>query len=48
MAVNGLSLRLLLVQMHPLHRRYLRSPIASVAAYRDDIVRALDWLFTGI
>ena len=26
----------------------LRRPVGSVAAYRDDILRALDWLFTGI
>ncbi len=26
----------------------LRSPVASIAAYRDDIVSALDWLFTGL
>jgi hypothetical protein len=26
----------------------LRHPLASIAAYRDDITRALDWLFTGV
>lgn len=26
----------------------LREPLGSIAAYRDDITRALDWLFTGI
>jgi hypothetical protein len=26
----------------------LREPIGSVATYRDQITRALDWLFTGV
>jgi toxin CcdB len=26
----------------------LRHPVGSIAAHRDDITRALDWLFTGI
>jgi len=28
--------------------RHLREPIGSIARYRDDISRALDWLFFGI
>lgn len=26
----------------------LGSPVGSIAAYRDEITRALDWLFTGV
>jgi hypothetical protein len=28
--------------------RQLRQPVGSIARYRDDITRALDWLFFGI
>jgi toxin CcdB len=28
--------------------RLLRHPVGSIARYRDDITRALDWLFFGI
>jgi toxin CcdB len=28
--------------------RLLRYPVGSVAAYRDDLTRALEWLFFGI
>ena len=28
--------------------RQLRQPVGSIAHYRDDITRALDWLFFGI
>jgi hypothetical protein len=28
--------------------RYFRDPVGSIAQYRDDISRALDWLFFGI
>ena len=46
--VHDRPFRLLLLRIATVHRRYLRRPIGSVAAYRDDIIRALDWLFTGI
>jgi len=26
----------------------LRNPVGSIATHRDDITRAIDWLFTGI
>lgn len=26
----------------------LRHPIGSIAGHRDDITRAIDWLFTGV
>jgi len=28
--------------------RLLRHPVGSIASYRDDLTRALDWLFFGI
>jgi mRNA-degrading endonuclease toxin of MazEF toxin-antitoxin module len=28
--------------------RQLRQPVGSIAHYRDDLTRALDWLFFGI
>jgi hypothetical protein len=28
--------------------RLLRHPVGSIAQYRDDLTRALDWLFWGI
>ena len=33
--------------MSPLERRKLRHPLGSVRNSRDDILRALDWLFVG-
>jgi toxin CcdB len=35
-----------LISSLPRHR--LRNPIGSLAPHRDDITRALDWLFFGI
>lgn len=34
--------------MFSVSRGELRHSLGSVAAYRDDITRALDWLFTGV
>ncbi len=34
--------------MFGLRANALRQPVASIADDRDDIVRALDWLFTGV
>lgn len=31
-----------------LSARLLRHPVGSIARYRDDLTRALDWLFFGI
>jgi toxin CcdB len=28
--------------------RLLRDPVGSIAQYRDDLIRAIDWLFCGI
>jgi toxin CcdB len=34
--------------MTSIPRTELRQPLGSIAAHRDDITRALDWLFTGV
>ena len=34
--------------MTNLPSRFLRRPVGSIAQYRDDLTRALDWLFFGI
>jgi toxin CcdB len=34
--------------MTNLPARLLRHPVGSIAQYRDDLTRALDWLFFGI
>ena len=39
---------LLLGQMTALPTRLLRRHIGLIASSRDDIIRAIDWLFTGI
>lgn len=28
--------------------RVLRHPVGSIAQYRDELIRAIDWLFSGI
>jgi toxin CcdB len=40
------ALTLPLISSLPRHQ--LRNPVGSLAPYRDDITRALDWLFFGI
>ena len=47
-AILGQVFLLALLRMTPVPARMLRKPVGSVAAYRDDILRALDWLFTGV
>ncbi len=44
----GQKYRLVLELMTSLPRTVLRHPLGSIAAYRDEITRALDWLFTGV
>jgi toxin CcdB len=39
---------LVLELMTSISRTVLRAPLGSVAAHRDEITRALDWLFTGV
>ena len=34
--------------MFSISRMQMRNPLGSIAAYRDEITRALDWLFTGV
>lgn len=34
--------------MGSLPSRVLRKPLGSIEAHRQDIVRAIDWLFTGV
>ncbi len=45
---EGKTHLLALVLMKAVDRRSLRRPAGSIAACREDIVRALDWLFTGL
>ena len=47
-AVGAEMFLLLLGQMTALPTRLLRRHIGSIASSRDDIIRAIDWLFTGI
>ena len=44
---EGRSYLLALLLMKAVDRHSLRRPAGSIAAYREDILRALDWLFTG-
>jgi hypothetical protein len=37
-----------LALMFSVSKGALRHPLGSIDAYRDDITRALDWLFTGV
>ncbi len=46
--LDGQAFRVFLSGMVSLETRLLRRPVGSLDAYRDDILRALDWLFTGI
>jgi hypothetical protein len=34
--------------MGGMSRTRLRNPVGTIKQYRDDIVRAIDWLFTGV
>ncbi len=45
---GGVRYLLPIAQMASVPSRVLRRPVASIAAPRDDIIRALDWLFTGV
>jgi hypothetical protein len=44
----GQKYYVILELMTSLPRTTLRNPLGSVASFRDDITRALDWLFTGV
>ena len=47
LSLDGIDLLIVLTGMAAVRRASLRSRVASVAAYEDDIRRALDRLFTG-
>jgi len=45
---GGAAFYLVLPLMGLLPRPRLTNPVGSIRGQRDDIVRAIDWLFTGI
>ncbi len=45
---NGQHYAVLFNLITNLSTRLLRHPVGSIAHYRDDLTRALDWLFFGI
>ncbi|MDI6747203.1 MAG: CcdB family protein [Rhodocyclaceae bacterium] len=45
--INGDSLVLLTQDMAALPRRILKTPVANLSSQRDEILAALDFLFTG-
>ncbi len=45
---DGAQFLLALELMTSIPRDALRQKLGSIAAHRDDITRALDWLFTGV
>jgi toxin CcdB len=47
-AFDGERFRLILQQLTAIPTSSLRRPLGSLTSYRDDMVYALDWLFTGI
>jgi hypothetical protein len=45
---DGHAFYLVIPHMGLLPRHRLTKPIGTIKYHRDDIVRAIDWLFTGI
>jgi toxin CcdB len=45
---DGKAYRLVLDMITSVPKSALREPLGSVAAHRDDIIRGIDWLFTGV
>jgi toxin CcdB len=45
---DGAAYHLVIPSMVLVPRTRLTNPVGTIRAYRDDIVRAIDWLFTGI
>jgi hypothetical protein len=45
---DGTAYHLIVPSMVLVPRGRLRHPVGTIRAYRDDIVRAIDWLFTGL
>jgi toxin CcdB len=46
--VQGRHFAILMTQMSPVPRSLLKEPVTNLMNQRDQIVRALDYLFTGI
>ncbi len=46
--IDGEEFVIVAPDMGAVSRRLLKEPVANLAAYRDDIVQALDRLFTGL
>jgi toxin CcdB len=45
---DGEAYHLIIPSMVLVPRSRLANPVGTIRAYRDEIVRAIDWLFTGI
>jgi hypothetical protein len=45
---NGHAFYLVIPHMGLLPRSRLTKPVGTIKQSRDDIVRAIDWLFTGV
>ena len=45
---DGAAFYLVLPLMGLLPRNRLKNPVGTIKQHRDDIVQAIDWLFTGI
>lgn len=45
--IEGLTLIALTQDLAPVPRRMLKAPVANLTPHRDDILAALDFLFTG-
>jgi hypothetical protein len=46
--LDGAAYHLVIPSMVLVPRNRLTKPVGTLRTYRDDIVRAIDWLFTGI
>ena len=45
---DGREFLLIVPLVSSLPKAQLRQAVGSIAGHRDDITRALDWLFTGV
>ncbi len=45
---DGRDLLVVLPLIGTVIKAHVRKPVGSLRAYRDDLTRALDWLFLGI
>jgi hypothetical protein len=46
--LDGVPYLVMLTMLGTVPERFLGTPLGSVAAWRDDITRALDWFFWGV